>query len=79
MLIIYFLQTAFNGWTDEDSEGKWIALGNKTLSMETFQPWSGGEPNGGRSENCVQQDTREKWNDYPCSNAECSTLCELIV
>ena len=48
---MYFLQTAFNGWTDEDSEGNWTAVGNKTMAMDTFQPWKVGEPNGEEREN----------------------------
>ena len=67
-----FLQIAFNGWTDEDSEGKWIALGNKTLSMETFQPWSSGEPNGDERENCGRINYGlNAWEDASCSNQHC--------
>ena len=69
VLIYYFLQAAFNGWTDEDSEGNWTAIGNETLWMTTFQPWSSGEPNGEERENCgrINYDLNE-WQDVPCSN-----------
>ena len=73
---INFLKTAFTGWTDEDSEGTWISVGNRTLCLETFQPWDSGEPNGNKRENCgVINSKTNRWEDWPCSSQHC-IICE---
>ena len=77
-IYLYFisLQTAFNGWTDENSEGSWTAVGNKNLSMEAFQPWSRSEPNGKERENCgVINSNINEWEDWQCSSHTC-IICD---
>ena len=66
---------AFNGWSDEDFEGNWTSIGNtsvSSLSVQSFQPWSSGEPNGHENENCAVIDSNKNtWDDVSCSKEYC--------
>lgn len=54
----------FIGLSDEDAEGEWVWTDS---TVATWFNWVGGEPNGERSENCVEVRTLGGWNDRPCS------------
>lgn len=76
MPLSYLLYAAYNGWTDEDSEGKWISERNHTLARQNFQPWSSGEPNGEERENCGRlYYEQNEWEDVSCSNQHC-IICD---
>ena len=46
------------------------------MTLETFQPWSIGQPNGKEIENCgvINSDINE-WEDWPCSSHHC-IICD---
>jgi hypothetical protein len=51
-------------------EGQW--LWNEDFSPMKYTNWNYGEPNGGRSENCVNymnQQYNGEWNDNPCGSS----------
>lgn len=56
------------GLSDAQEEGKFIWAGSgRELSITDFQDWGAGEPNGGRSENCVHKASwMPGWNDQQC-------------
>ena len=46
------------------------------MTMETFQPWNIGEPNGEERENCgVISSSTNLWEDWPCSSQHC-IICD---
>ena len=66
-----FLDAAFIGSTDVDSEGNWAWLDHKPWQFDNFPD---GGPNGGDSENCLEMKSMASgnkpagwWNDIHCS------------
>ena len=45
------------------------------MSLEIFQPWGSGEPNGNERENCGVINSDNEWEDWPCSSQHC-IICE---
>jgi hypothetical protein len=62
----------FIGLSDEDDEGMWLWT-DRTAA--TWFHWIGAEPNGERTENCVEVRTVRGWNDRPC-NYDRRFVCE---
>ena len=64
------------GYNDQKQEGKWEWI-NPSGGCKKFTNWNGGEPNGGRGENCVElyKDHGGKWNDRSC-NGKLAYICE---
>ena len=57
-------------------EGKWT-WANPQGGCKKFTNWNGGEPNGGRGENCgmMYRDHGGRWNDIPC-HLKMAPICE---
>ncbi|XP_033097160.1 mucin-12-like [Anneissia japonica] len=64
------------GYSDLDTEGTFEWLDNGECS--NFTVWNSGEPNGGTSENCVDQETNSNWNDLNCDST-IGAVCEMFV
>ena len=64
------------GYNDLKQEGKWT-WANPQGGCKKFTNWNGGEPNGGRGENCgmMYRDHGGRWNDIPC-HLKMAPICE---
>ena len=63
-------------WRVKSADGN-----SETVSLITYTDWYTGEPsNDGGIEDCVKmyKDHDGKWNDYSCTNTECS-ICEVDI
>ena len=67
------------GLTDEEEEGEWKWMGSQESA--TFFNWAGGQPGGGRVENCVQMyKNGGTMHDYPCFGSYFSRfVCEVTL
>ena len=59
---------------DKDYEGHWVDYYNKRQVNYTL-PWAKGEPNGGRSENCIALVSDIGMLDFPCESATWAHAC----
>ncbi|XP_070001373.1 uncharacterized protein [Penaeus vannamei] len=56
--------------TDEEQEGAWINM--NTRKPLNFTPWSDGEPNNGKNDNCVVlRNDMPRWGDLSCEYSNC--------
>lgn len=63
----------FLGINDRQLEGKFVHIDGRPA---VYMNWRDTEPNGQRTENCVEQDPkRRKWNDIPCEWTR-TIMCE---
>lgn len=62
------------GGSDINAEGQWAW--RKDARKITYTTWRSGEPNGGRTENCLQAYRGDgTWNDLPCTR-KIAYICE---
>ena len=72
------------GAADATHEGQWETRQRiVTLEFVHFESvpleytnWAGGQPDGGRNENCVEMWTNGEWNDAPCADSK-AFVCEV--
>ena len=78
------IQTRHQVWLpldDNQDEGKWRDYYNRQ-TINFTPPWTGREPNGGTTENCVRAKMRKdvvSWLDKPCENYQTGAcVCERV-
>ena len=67
----------WTGWSEFFAENDWRHSVNyeTRLLNQTFKPWSLGEPNGGKRENCAVVNVESKtWDDVICARKECGVF-----
>ena len=65
------------GINDKQSEGTWRYDSDDSKIVTSL--WGSGQPDGGTGQNCAYQYyySGANWDDYPCGDAGCYSLCEL--
>ena len=70
------LEDVWIGGTDEQVDGSFTWVTGETWSYPGgSSPWEGGEPNGGKGENCVEIYKNTHLNDEKCSTSQ-NWMCE---
>ena len=69
-------EIVWNGWWDENKEGKMVAIDADTNSVNDYELWASGEPNGGTLENCGAVGQHWKWYDISC-HFELCVACQV--